>query len=95
MYNEETGSDERVFPNDLLVMSPANLGDALEFTFGLSASALKLVNSNRTDLTFGDRTRITGMVIEEGPPFREYVYVDAVGLPVMTAPQRILVADVL
>ena len=95
MYNEETGSDERVFPNDLLVMSPANLGDALEFTFGLSASALKLVNSNRTDLTFGDRTRITGMVIEEGPPFREYVYVDAVGLPVMTAPQRIFVADVL
>lgn len=95
MFNEETGADERVLPADTLVMSPANLGDALEFTFGLSASALKLVNSSRTDLAFGDRTRITGMVIEDGPPFREYVYVDAVGLPVLTAPQRVVVADVL
>ena len=95
MYNDETGSDERVLPQDLLIMTPANLGDALEFTFGLSASALKLVNSNRTDLTFGDRARITGMVIEDGPPFREFVYVDAVGIPVLTAPQRIVVADVL
>ena len=95
MYNDETGADERVLPQDLLIMTPANLGDALEFTFGLSASALKLVNSNRTDLTFGDRTRITGMVIEDGPPFREFVYVDAVGIPVLTAPQRIVVADVL
>lgn len=95
MYNDETGNDERVLPQDLLIMTPANLGDALEFTFGLSASALKLVNSNRTDLTFGDRTRITGMVIEDGPPFREFVYVDAVGIPVLTAPQRIVVADVL
>ena len=95
MFNDETGLDERVLAQDQLVMTPANLGDALEFTFGLSASALKLVRSNRTDLTFGDRTRITGMVIEDGPPFREFVYVDAVGIPVLTAPQRIVVADVL
>lgn len=95
MFNDETGLDERVLPQDLLVMTPANLGDCLEFTFGLSASALKLVNSNRTDLTFGDRTRITGMVIEDGPPFREFVYVDAVGIPILTAPQRVVVGDVL
>lgn len=95
MFNDETGADERVLPQDLLIMTPANLGDCLEFTFGLSASALKLVNSNRTDLTFGDRTRITGMVIEDGPPFREFVYVDAVGIPVMTAPQRVVIGDVL
>lgn len=95
MFNDETGLDERVLPQDLLVMTPANLGDCLEFTFGLSASALKLVNSNRTDLTFGDRTRITGMVIEDGPPFREFVYVDAVGIPILTAPQRVVIGDVL
>lgn len=95
MYNDETGMDERVLPSDLLIMTPANLGDCLEFTFGLSASALKLVNSNRTDLTFGDRTRITGMVIEDGPPFREFVYVDAVGIPVLSAPQRVVIGDVL
>ena len=95
MFNDETGLDERVLPQDLLVMTPASLGDCLEFTFGLSASALKLVNSNRTDLTFGDRTRITGMVIEDGPPFREFVYVDAVGIPILTAPQRVVIGDVL
>lgn len=95
MFNDETGADERVLPQDQLILTPANLSDALEFTFGLSASALRLVNSNRTDLVFGDRTRITGMVIEDGPPFREFVYVDAVGIPVLSAPQRVVVADVL
>lgn len=97
MWNDETGADERVLPQDRLIMTPTNLGDALEFTFGLSVSAMKLINSNRTDMTFtdGGANRIVGMVIEDGPPFREFVYVDAVGIPVMTAPQRVLVADVL
>lgn len=95
MHDDELGQDVRVLDEGAFILTPENLSDALEFTFGLSASALKLVNSNRTDLTFGDRTRITGMVIEDGPPFREFVYVDAVGIPIMTAPQRVVVADVL
>lgn len=100
MYNDETGLDERVFPDNVLVMTPTVLGDVLQFTFGLSASALKLVRSNRTTLTIdgdggGIEPRIVGMVIEDGPPYREFTYTDAVGLPILSRPKDVVIGTVL
>lgn len=94
MWNDETGLDERVLPENKIFMLPEDVGRVLQFTFGLSASALKLIRSGRTDLTFGDGTRITGMVIEDGPPYREYTYTDAVGIPILSDPTGVVWAEV-
>jgi hypothetical protein len=34
------------------------------------------------------------VVIKDGPPFREETFVDAVGMPILANPKRLLVADV-
>lgn len=95
MWNDETGQQERVFPEDKIVLTPADLGSIMEFTFGMSASALKLMRSpSRVARNFGD-ARIVGMVIEDGPPYREFTYVDAVGLPILTGADQVVVGDVL
>lgn len=95
MEDEETGQQVRVFPEDKIVLAPAQLSDVLTFTFGLSATALRLIQSARTDFSFGDQVRVAGMVVVDGPPFREYTYTDAVGMPILSAPERVVVGTVL
>lgn len=94
MWDDTAQENVRVFPDDALVFAPAELGSALEFTFGMSVSALKLRQATHVQSTFGDE-RIVGMILQDGPPFREYVYTDAVGIPVLTAPQSIVIGEVL
>lgn len=95
VYNDETGADERVFPAHLIVMTPANLGSVLEFRYGLSATALELVQSNRAEISFADAPGIVGMVVKEGPPFRQFTYVDAVGMPILSGPKQVVIGSVL
>ena len=95
MYNDETGADKRVFPQNKLVMTPASLAGVLEFRYGLSATALELVQSNRCEISFADAPGIVGMVVKEGPPFRQFTYVDAVGMPIMSGTKQVVVGTVL
>ena len=38
---------------------------------------------------------IVGLAIKEGPPFRQFTYVDAVGMPLLMGPKSLVVGTVL
>lgn len=83
-----------IIPDDRLLIAPSNPGDLGYTAWGISATALELVNSNQADLSFEEAPGIVGVVIKEGPPFREFTFVDAVGMPVISNPRGLIVADV-
>lgn len=88
------GVQTRVISDDLLLMVPADKAGFLEFRFGLSATALELVNSNVAEMSFGDAPGIVGVVEKVGPPYRQFTYVDAVGMPLLLDAKRLFIADV-
>lgn len=88
------GVTTRVIPVDKLIMLPPNPSDLAGFAYGVSATALQLVNSSESLMDFSDAPGIVGVVDKDGPPYREQVFVDAVGLPVLKAPKLLFVADV-
>lgn len=82
-------AEERVIflPND-----PASLG----FTaWGITAEALELAGGQNPSLEFNQLPGLTGVVLKEGDPVRVWTKVGAVGMPVITDPRRLMVADVL
>lgn len=88
------GTTTSIIPDDRFLLAPTNPG-ALGYTaWGISATALELVNSNNSDMSFEDAPGIVGVVIKDGPPFREFTFVDAVGMPVISNPRALMVADV-
>lgn len=89
------GTSTRVIADDKLIFLPQNLGDLAAMYYGVSATALELVNAAKSDFSFEDAPGIVGVVIKNAePPFREFTYVDAVGMPIITNPKLMLVADV-
>lgn len=85
------GVTTKVIPDDRVIL----FGDNVGYTaWGLTATALELVNAAQTDLSFADAPGIVGVVIKEGPPFRQFTFVDAVGMPVLENPRRLFIADV-
>jgi hypothetical protein len=52
------------------------------------------VNSNLAELSFEQAPGIVGVVEKVGPPYREFTFVDAVGMPVLANPKLLMVADV-
>jgi hypothetical protein len=88
------GVSTRVLPDDKVWFVPPNVADLGYTAWGVSATALELVNSSVVDLSFSDAPGIVGVVEKSGPPYREWCYVDAVGMPVLANPKLLLVADV-
>ncbi len=89
------GSSTRVIPADkviLLPSEPASLG----FTaWGITAEALELAAGQNPSLEFNDLPGLVGVVMKEGDPVRVWTKVGAVGMPLITDPRRLVVADVL
>jgi hypothetical protein len=85
------GVTTRVIPDDRVILFGENVGYT---AWGVTATALELVNAAQSDLGFSEAPGIVGTVIKEGPPFRQYTYVDAVGMPVLENPRRLFIADV-
>jgi len=85
------GVTTRVIPDDRVIIHGDNVGYT---AWGVTATGLELVNAAQTDLSFSDAPGIVGVVIKEGPPFRQFTFVDAVGMPVLENPRRLFVADV-
>ena len=83
-----------VVPDDRLFLLPENLSDLGYTAFGISATALELVNSTEAELTFEEASGIVGVVLKDGPPFRQNTFVDCVAMPVLVDGRRLLVADV-
>lgn len=88
------GTSTRVIPDDRLLFTPANIEDLGFTAYGVSATALELVDSNASDFSFEDAPGIVGVVEKVGPPYREFTYVDAVGMPILSNARALLVADV-
>jgi hypothetical protein len=83
-----------VIADDRILFTPENLGDLGYTAWGVSATALELVNSNHADLSFQNAPGVVGVVLKEGPPFRQTTFVDAVAMPVLADARRLMVADV-
>lgn len=88
------GTATRVLPEDKILFVP-DAGELGFTAWGVSATALKLVNSNEVDFSFEQAPGIVGVVdVKDNPPYREDTFVDAVGMPVLQNPKLLLVADV-
>lgn len=88
------GVSTRVIPDDRVIYVPPNVSDLGYTAWGVTATALELVNSAKADLSFSQAPGIAGVVEKSGPPYREWTYVDAVGLPILANPKLLMVADV-
>jgi hypothetical protein len=88
------GVSTAVIPDDRVLFVPPNIADLGYTAWGVSATALELVNSNAVDFSFEDAPGIVGVVEKVGPPYREFVFVDAVGMPVLANSRLLMVADV-
>jgi hypothetical protein len=88
------GVSTRVLPaNKVIFIPPA--GQELGYTaWGVSATALELVGSKESELSFEQAPGIVGVVEKDGPPYRQYTFVDAVGMPVITQPNMLMVVTV-
>jgi hypothetical protein len=88
------GTSTRVIPDDRVIFVPPNVADLGYTAWGVSATGLELVNSSVSDLSFQQAPGIVGVVEKSGPPYREWTFVDAVGMPVLANPKLLMVADV-
>ena len=78
-----------------MLITPASLSDLGYTAYGVSATALELVQSAKADFSFEDASGIVGVVVKDGPPFRQTTFVDAVAMPILSNAKRLMVADVL
>lgn len=88
------GVSTRVLPDNRVIFVPPNVSDLGYTAWGVSATALELVNSNVADLDFEEAPGIVGVVEKSGPPYRQFTYVDAVGMPVLANANLLFVANV-
>lgn len=88
------GNTVRVLSDDKLLFTPENLGDLGYTAWGVSATALELVDSNKADFSFQEAPGIVGVVVKDGPPFRQTTFVDATAMPILTNAKALFIADV-
>jgi len=89
------GTTTRVITDDKIRFYPPNISDLGHTAMGVTATALELVNSKQAEFSFEQAAGIVGVVEKAGPPYREFVFVDAVGMPVLTNAKLLLVLDVI
>jgi len=89
------GVATRVLPANKVIFVPPNPAENLGYTaWGVTATALELVSSNSSDMTFEHAPGIVGVVDKDGPPYREMTYIDAIGMPVIENPNALFIATV-
>lgn len=89
------GTLTRVIPADKVTFTPADLASLGHTAWGVSATALELVNSGEAEMSFEEASGIVGVVEKVGPPYRQFTYVDAVAMPILTDARRLFIATVL
>ena len=88
------GTATRITPVNKVIFVPPAGQPFGRTVWGLTATALELVNSSEADMSFEDAPGIVGVVEKAGPPYREFTFVDAVGMPVLDNPRALFVATV-
>lgn len=89
------GSATRPIPVDRFMMLPANPRDLGATFWGVTAESLELAGGTNPQLSFSEAPGLVGVVMKEGDPVRTWVKVTAIGMPIITDPKRLFVADVL
>jgi hypothetical protein len=89
------GTSTRIIADDRLLFMPSDLGDLGYTAWGVTATALELVNSGDSDMSFEEAPGIVGVVEKIGPPYRQFTYVDAAAMPILSDARKLLVADVI
>lgn len=88
------GVTTRTLPADKVLLLPPNLDDLGYTVWGVSATALELVNAAQSDLSFEEAAGIVGVVLKSGPPFRQFTFVDATAMPVLSNGKLLTILDV-
>jgi hypothetical protein len=89
------GTTTPVLDPTKVIFVPPNPADLGFTAWGVTATALELVNSAKTEFSFDDAPGIVGLVVKgDSVPFTEETVVDAVGMPVLQQPKLLMVADV-
>lgn len=89
------GSNVRVIADDRVIMLPSNPLDLGYTAWGVCAEALVLATGDNPGITFQELPGLVGVVLKEGDPVQTWTKVSAVGMPLLTDPKRLFVADVL
>ncbi len=89
------GSAVRVLPEDKVFLLPEDPSTLGYTAWGITAEALELASGQNPSLEFEDLPGLVGVVMKEGDPLRVWTKVGAVGMPLITDPRRLWVADVL
>jgi hypothetical protein len=88
------GTIVSVLPDDRVMFTPENLGDLGYTAWGVSATALELVNSNEAELAFENAAGIVGVIEKIGPPYRQFTFVDGVAMPILSDAKRLFIGKV-
>ncbi|MDT8915753.1 major capsid protein [Amycolatopsis sp. PS_44_ISF1] len=88
------GVATKVMQDGKVLFTPANLGDLGFTALGVSVTALELVNSKHAEMTFQGAAGLVGIVEKVGPPYRQFTYVDATAMPILSQPKRLFIASV-
>lgn len=88
------GTATRGFPANKVAFLPPNLGDLITVVHGISATALELAQSQEADFSMSDAPGTVAVVIKEGPPFRQFVFVDGVAIPALQNANRLFAATI-
>lgn len=89
------GSATRPIPNDRVALLPRDPGSLGRTYWGVTAEALELASGQNPGLLFSQAPGIVGVVMRDGDPIRTWTKVTAIGMPIITDPRRLMVADVL
>lgn len=88
------GVSTRVLPANKVILLPGDPSQLGYTAWGVSATALELVGSSASDMSFENAPGIVGVVDKDGPPYREMTYVDSVGMPVIENARALMIATV-
>lgn len=87
--------DTRVIPEDRVILLPPDSAPLGITAWGITAEALELASGQNPSLEFEDLPGLVGVVMKEGDPVRTWTKVGATAMPLIQAPKRLMVADVL
>jgi hypothetical protein len=89
------GVSTRVIPDDRVILLPENAADLGYTAWGITAESLVLATGGNPGLAFEELPGLVGVVMTEGDPVQTWTKVAAVGMPLITNPKLLFVADVL
>ena len=93
-FQGQSGADVKVVPDNLVLLTPASLSDLGFTALGVSVTALELVRSKEAEMTFQGAAGLVGIVEKVGPPYRQFTFVDATAMPILTQPRRLFIGRV-